>query len=168
MIHIVPLPKYSSKWTINKYNFNKSIWGILDHCVKWCINSSTLKKDEINVNLHLIKTDRMRQINKKYRGFDKPTNVIAFSSDPIPEEVNAPRDLGDIFLCEEIIIKEAKEQNKDFKDHLAHMVVHGTLHLLGYDHQNETEEARMRQKEIIVLSKMGIDNPYKSNIQKAE
>ena len=161
MIHIIPLPKYSNRWKINKYNFDKSILGFLDHCVKWCISSTAAKKDEINVNLRYINSNYMKHINKKYRGFDKPTNVLAFSSDSMPIEVDAPRDLGDIFLCREVIEREAKEQKKDFKNHLAHMVVHGTLHLLGYDHQEETEESRMKQKEIIVLSKMGIDNPYK-------
>lgn len=160
MIHILPLPAYFSKWMVNKYNFDKSLFGLLDHCVKWSIYCSPFKKDEATVNLHFISKNYMKYINKKYRGIDKPTNVLAFSSDSLPIESNSPRDLGDIFVCREIIEEEANKQNKDSKKHLAHMVVHGTLHLLGYDHENEDDELKMKNKEIYVLAKIGIDNPY--------
>lgn len=166
IIHILPLPSYSSKWKINKHNFEKSLHNFLDYCVKWSICSSPLKKDEITINLHLINKKYMQHINKKHRGIDKPTNVLAFSSDPLPVEIDAPRDLGDVFICREVIEQEAIDQNKRFQDHLAHMVVHGTLHLLGYDHEDENDEIKMKNKEIYVLSKLGIDNPY--SLQKAQ
>lgn len=103
----------------------------------------------------------VRELNKTYRGQDKPTNVLSFPSlpdtrHPIPDT----RYLGDIVLARQTIEREAREQAKTVRDHAAHLLVHGTLHLLGYDHMRKKEAEEMEAIEIKVLKKLGINNPY--------
>jgi probable rRNA maturation factor len=95
----------------------------------------------------------VKELNKQYRGKDKPTNVLSFPSDLAGE-------LGDIVFAFETIEKEAKEQQKTFRNHTAHLLVHGFLHLLGHDHMDEKEARIMENKEIKILKKLGINNPY--------
>ena len=95
----------------------------------------------------------IRELNHQFRGIDKPTNVLSFPDGEAGY-------LGDIAISLETIEREAAEQGKDSEDHLVHMVVHGILHLLGYDHENEEEAEAMEALEIIILSNLGIDNPY--------
>ena len=104
----------------------------------------------------------VQALNKAHRGKDKPTNVLSFPAydpnDPhVPGEVIH---LGDIVLAYETITHEAMEQNKSFEDHLTHLIVHGSLHLLGYDHEDDTEAQVMEALEIKILSTLGIKNPY--------
>ncbi len=94
----------------------------------------------------------IQELNRDFKNKDKPTNVLSFPMD-------GPM-LGDIVLARETIVIEAEQQHKKVEDHLSHLIVHGFLHLLGYDHMNETEAAEMEALEIKALSEMGIDNPY--------
>ena len=94
----------------------------------------------------------VRELNHTYRGFDKATNVLSFQGDG--------DDLGDIVLALETVEREAREQNKSFKTHAQHLLVHGTLHLLGYDHELEKEAAKMEKLEVKILKTLGICNPY--------
>ena len=96
----------------------------------------------------------MREFNFQFRGMDKPTNVLSF-----PDGMDGY--LGDIAISLETIEREADEQGKDPVDHLTHMVVHGILHLLGHDHEKKAEANKMESLEINILSRLGIDNPYK-------
>jgi len=103
----------------------------------------------------------IRELNKTYRGKNKPTNVLSFPSS-IPESriLNPESCLGDIILALETIEREAEAQGKSFKHHATHLIVHGVLHLLGHDHENEVMAADMERKEIKILKKLGISNPY--------
>lgn len=121
------------------------------------------------VNILLTDDAEMRKLNKQYRGFDKSTNVLSFPSLDA-KEISAllkdktqqtPIILGDIALAFEAIQHESQEQKKSFAQHLVHLVVHGTLHLLGYDHDNDEDALKMESLEIEILSDLMIPNPYK-------
>jgi probable rRNA maturation factor len=115
--------------------------------------------------LGLILTDdsEQRRLNRTYRGTDAPTNVLAFAlSDPAtPAPAGSPVLLGDVVLAFETIEREAAGQNKKLADHLAHLTVHGVLHLLGFDHQNEAEAAAMEAREVEILKIVGVADPYR-------
>ena len=103
----------------------------------------------------------LRALNKEWRGVDKPTNVLAFPA-PAPEAApGAPLLLGDVVLAFETVAREAIEQDKALADHLAHLVVHGVLHLLGFDHQAAADARRMEALEIAVLARLGVADPYR-------
>ena len=101
-------------------------------------------------------------LNASYRQQDKATNVLAFAADPQALATGQPALLGDIVICAPIVRAEALEQGKPLASHWAHMLVHGTLHLLGYDHQADVEAARMEGLETRILAAHGIANPYAS------
>ncbi len=96
----------------------------------------------------------VQTLNLKYRNIDKPTNVLSF---PTKDEAIA---LGDIIFAFETIDREAQEQHKTFKDHFAHLLVHGVLHLLGYDHAKPNAAETMEHLETEILNELGINNPY--------
>lgn len=103
------------------------------------------------------------ELNLQYRGKDKPTNVLSFPSD-IPEEILDmldARPLGDLVICIPVVLQEAEEQQKTPIHHFTHMLVHGVLHLLGYDHElGDVEAEEMESLEIAILAKLDIANPY--------
>jgi probable rRNA maturation factor len=101
-----------------------------------------------------------RRLNARYRGKDKPTNVLSFPPAPLP--VRESRPLGDLVICAQVVRSEAQEQRKPLKAHWAHLVVHGALHLIGYDHEREAEARRMERREIAVLRRLGFANPYRA------
>ncbi len=97
------------------------------------------------------------RINKKHRNFDKPTNILSF---PARFDEDEKIFLGDLVLSYEIIHKEIKETNVSFENYISHLIVHGILHLLGYEHNTEENATYMENSEIAILSKFGIPNPY--------
>ena len=104
-----------------------------------------------------------QQLNLEYRGKDKPTNVLSFPSD-LPDEIAAILDsfpIGDLVICIPVVLQEAIDQQKIPIEHFTHMLVHGTLHLMGYDHETSEQDAEeMEALEIEILKKLGFDNPY--------
>lgn len=109
------------------------------------------------LSIALSDDNQVQALNRDFRGKDKPTNVLSF---PMPEETGL---LGDVVLARQTLEREAAEQSKDFEDHLAHLVVHGVLHLYGFDHQNDADAADMEAREVRALAQLGIDNPYTSD-----
>ena len=105
------------------------------------------------VSITLVNDSEIKKINKKYRNINKPTNVLSF-------ELNDDVLLGDIFISIDTVRKEAKDEGISVPEHTAHMVVHGVLHLLGYDHMNDKDATRMEKKETNILKKLGYKNPY--------
>jgi probable rRNA maturation factor len=101
----------------------------------------------------------IRGLNKAWRGIDKATNVLSFPA-PTSLAATAPRQLGDLVLAHETIRMEARNEGKEFADHLAHLVVHGVLHLLGLDHMTDAEAAAMEACEIAALALLGVGDPY--------
>lgn len=119
---------------------------------------SLLDKQDSEVVYRFVDESEIIQLNKTYRGQNKATNVLSFPSD-LPKEIDELI-LGDVVICTNVITKEAKKQNKVFDDHLTHIALHGTLHLLGYDHIKDSEAEVMENLEIKILEKMKIANPY--------
>lgn len=113
---------------------------------------------EGSVSIKFLGKEEMQLMNKKFRSADYPTNVLAF---PIDNRLDLETDsLGDIAICHEVVLKEAKEQNKKVSDHMAHIFIHGVLHLLGHDHQKEVQAETMENLERKILSKIGVADPY--------
>lgn len=102
----------------------------------------------------------LRALNRQYRGKDRPTNVLSFPGDPADALPGEPVPLGDLALAYGTVAREASEQGKSVADHLTHLIVHGTLHVLGYDHETEDEAAEMEALEVRILSGFGISDPY--------
>ena len=100
-----------------------------------------------------------RRLNREYRGKDQPTNVLSFPASPVERELAAS--LGDLAICAAVVAGEAREQGKAPRAHWAHMVVHGVLHLHGYDHQSARDARRMEGLEVEILRGFGYQNPYR-------
>ena len=107
--------------------------------------------------------EESHKLNLEYRQKDKPTNVLSFPSD-LPDEMAQILDtfpIGDLVICIPVVLQEAIEQQKTPIEHFTHMLVHGTLHLMGYDHETSDEDAEeMEALEIEILKKLGFENPY--------
>lgn len=114
------------------------------------------------ISIVLADNDFVQELNKTYREKDKPTNVLSFPQTEIDEFDSAIGEvsLGDIIIAYGVIERETQEQAKDFDDHLRHMLVHGTLHLMHFDHIHDEEAEEMESLEIEILRKMNIKNPY--------
>lgn len=115
------------------------------------------------VSVRIVDDAEIRELNSRYRGKDRPTNVLAFPAalDDLP---GLPRDsallLGDLVICAPVVRREAEEQGKLPAHHWAHMLVHGFLHLVGFDHQEDDEASVMEALEIRILADQGLGNPY--------
>jgi probable rRNA maturation factor len=119
------------------------------------------------LGVRVVGSAESRRLNARYRGKDKPTNVLSFSppfalraSGGRPSE-REQRPLGDLVICAQVVRSEARQQGKHLQAHWAHLVVHGALHLIGYDHEREAEAKRMERREIAVLRRLGFANPYR-------
>ena len=113
------------------------------------------------VSLLLCDDARIREINREWRGLDKPTNVLSFPAAPRALLAKSPA-VGDIAIAHETVAREAVEEGKTFRDHYMHMVAHGFLHLLGYDHETDAEAEEMEGLEISILGALGVADPYAS------
>jgi probable rRNA maturation factor len=126
-----------------------------------------LQKRQWALSVRVVGSAESRKLNRLWRGKDKPTNVLSFPSEILTAGSQLPVDdaqeawsLGDLAICAPVVAREAKEQGKVLQAHWAHMVVHGTLHLLGYDHENDRDAERMESCEISILAQFGYPNPY--------
>jgi probable rRNA maturation factor len=125
---------------------------------QWASTALSVIDDACELSIRLVDEAESAELNGQYRGKDYPTNVLSFPFDaPV---ALSPRLLGDLVICVQVVEKEAKEQDKLPAHHWAHMVVHGCLHLLGYDHIEDEEAEEMEALEIKLLASLDIANPY--------
>jgi probable rRNA maturation factor len=108
----------------------------------------------------LANDETVRALNRRHRGIDRPTNVLSFPIGTAPAG-GLPRMLGDVVLADGVLLREARDQGKTALEHLSHLVVHGVLHLLGYDHEADPEADTMEALEVRALATLGIPNPYR-------
>ncbi len=117
--------------------------------------------EDASVAILLADDPTLADLNKRFRGIDKPTNVLSFEPEgDFPGASDEPRHIGDIAIAYETVAREAIDQDKTLEHHLCHMIVHGTLHLLGYDHQVTDEQRRMEALERTILTELGVPDPY--------
>jgi probable rRNA maturation factor len=113
--------------------------------------------------LRVVGTTESRRLNAHFRGKDRPTNVLSFPAPRLPAaRGSGRRPLGDLVICARLLRREARVQGKSLRAHWAHLVVHGALHLIGYDHERARDARRMERREIAVLRRLGFANPYRS------
>ena len=114
--------------------------------------------EDCELSIRIVDAAESQQLNRDYRGKDKPTNVLSFPFEsPVPLQ---PRLLGDLVICAPVVTAEAAQQGKAEMHHWAHLTIHGCLHLLGYDHINDDEAEQMENREIAILRQFNIENPY--------
>ncbi|MFD1622170.1 rRNA maturation RNase YbeY [Thalassotalea marina] len=125
---------------------------------RWVDVALSAASSPFELTIRVVDSQESQALNSQYRGKDKPTNVLSFPFE-VPEgvEINL---LGDLIICAPVVEQEAIEQRKKTNDHWAHMVIHGCLHLLGYDHIDDDEAEEMEALEIEKLNMLAINNPY--------
>lgn len=127
---------------------------------QWATAAVQPKSDEVEMTVRIVDEAESHALNLNYRGKDRPTNVLSFPFE-CPDEVELPL-LGDLVICRQVVEREAQEQDKPVMAHWAHMVVHGSLHLLGYDHIEDDEAEEMESLETQIMTELGFADPYLS------
>src|SRR5688500_3719166 len=130
----------------------------------WAAAALGRKGEGREIAVRVVASRESRELNRQWRGKDKPTNVLSFPA-PAQSKRGKPADfrlpLGDLVICADVVRREAVLRGKPVEAHWAHLVVHGSLHLIGYDHEaGKREQMRMERREISVLKNFGIGNPY--------
>ena len=129
-----------------------------EQIVQWATAAVQPEGDEVEMTVRIVDESESHDLNLTYRGKDRPTNVLSFPFE-CPDEVELPL-LGDLVICRQVVEREAAEQEKPLMSHWAHMVVHGSLHLLGYDHIEDNEAEEMESLETQIMQGLGFDDPY--------
>ena len=127
----------------------------------WALAALEPLQRSVELVIRVVDAAESRQLNSQYRGQDKPTNVLSFPFEAPP--VVESNHLGDLVICAPVVRKEADAQHKREQHHWAHMVVHGVLHLRGYDHQGDEDASEMEALEKQVLEQLGVPDPYRES-----
>ena len=148
---------------------------IVDDLQKWCVaaiqtsfieRKKLIKSGGVTIVVRVVDDVEGVELNQTYRHKPTTTNILSFPYElpeellAIPEIQNQPTHLGDLVVCESVVNKEAEEQNKTLQQHWAHLIVHGVLHLQGYDHIEDKEAEYMESLEVATLKQLGFQNPY--------
>ncbi len=141
-------------------------WHNLLHKILQQVIEDSGIQTKVEVSVLLTNNDEIHALNLEYRGKNKPTNVLSFPNLSEDELRNLPKNppypimLGDLALAFETLLEESNLEKKPFLDHFNHLIVHGMLHLLGYDHESDDDAMCMQEKEIIILKSLNVNNPY--------
>ena len=129
----------------------------------WLKASLIKNYNNISINIVIVSTQRSQELNLCYRNIDKPTNVISLEYPTSSPSESYHILMGDLILCDDIIVKEAQSQHKSIIEHYAHMIIHGMLHLQGLDHENTIDAEHMEALEVSIMAQFGFANPYTLN-----
>ncbi|MDH5514828.1 MAG: rRNA maturation RNase YbeY [Gammaproteobacteria bacterium] len=130
-----------------------------DSIRRWAASVLKSQAAPVELVIRIVDEAEMTALNRQYRGKDGPTNVLSFSSEMPPEVESAM--IGDIVICAPVVMSECVLQNKEPDAHWAHLVIHGVLHLLGYEHDSDDEAQRMESVEVRLLGDLGFADPYR-------
>ena len=130
----------------------------LEQIEQWATAAVQPESDDVEMTVRIVDEAESQTLNRTYRAKDRPTNVLSFPFE-CPTEVSLPL-LGDLVICRQVVEYEAAEQEKPLMSHWAHMVVHGSLHLLGYDHIDDSEAEEMESLETKIMQGLGFVDPY--------
>jgi len=148
-------------WNTDGTQWQKIIEETLEEAFK---TMALAPEVEVEISIYLTMDQEVQQLNKKFRGYDKPTNVLSFPSNisqqPFHPEESGVYILGDIVLAYETIAQEAHDQRKELQAHFRHLLIHGLLHLFGYNHEEVEEAKTMESLEVKILSRLKVANPY--------
>ena len=136
----------------------------LETMTKWAtvaLKTGGRTKDS-EITIRMVDSKEIHELNATYRHVDRPTNILSFPFE-LPEGIEDLPLLGDLVVCKEVLERECKEQNKTLEEHFAHLIVHGCLHLLGYDHIEEEDAKEMEPLEVKAMAELGYENPYKDD-----
>lgn len=137
-----------------------SVKGLMTPLVMKAVRFAWLGEGKASVNLALVDLQTSQTLNHEWRGKDKPTNILSFPFE-LPEGWEDRQQLlGDLVVCVPVVQQEADQQGKVLAEHMAHLLVHGLLHLQGYDHEMEAEAEQMEALETAILAQLGIHDPY--------
>lgn len=157
---VVPITVADPAWNTAgdiRATVRRAAWAVIRELAE----SGPVESGPLEISILLTGDAEIRVLNRDYRKADRATNVLAFASGEPPAAPGAPRLLGDVVLAYGTVCREAEEGKRDFCDHLAHLVVHGVLHLLGYDHVAVTGAEAMERAEVRILATLGIGDPYR-------
>ena len=145
---------------IEVQRINVSSWVPSDEELQlWAEKALIDYQQDTEIVIRVVDIQEMSGLNQQYRHKTGPTNILSFPFE-VPEGIEGLDLLGDLVVCSEVLEGEAKAQNKKLKDHWAHIIIHGILHLTGYDHINKADALEMEAKEVYLLQQLMIDNPY--------
>ena len=139
------------------YQINNNLIEKLNNVFLIICNEERLS--DCSINLKIVNDQEMEELNNRFRKKNSSTNVLSFTNEDISK--NVTRNLGDVAINYEYVKREAKEYNKTFDNHMIHMLIHGIYHILGFGHENDETADIMENKEILLLKKLNINNPYK-------
>ncbi|WP_375646299.1 rRNA maturation RNase YbeY [Bartonella sp. AA56HLJMS] len=142
------------------WNDEKMLYNITEKALMATMHHVSLENVVSEISLLFTDDEHMAQINAQWRNKNKSTNVLSFPAFPLKVGNRPGPILGDIIIARETVVFEAEKEGKTFQDHLIHMIVHGILHLLGYDHETDDEAYKMEKLEREILQKLSIKDPY--------
>ncbi|WP_317992784.1 rRNA maturation RNase YbeY [Bartonella gliris] len=142
------------------WNDEKMLYNITEKALKTTMHHVSLENVVSEISLLFTDDKHMAKINALWRNKNKPTNVLSFPAFPLKAGDPPGLMLGDIIIARETVALEAEKEGKSFQDHLTHMIVHGVLHLLGYNHETDDEAYYMEKLEREILQKLAIKDPY--------
>ena len=129
----------------------------------WASTAAGRRAAGRELGLRVVGASESRRLNAHFRGRDQPTNVLSFPPPRLPRAAaGSSLPLGDLVICARVLRAEARAQDKTLRAHWAHLIVHGTLHLVGYEHERDADAQRMERREVAVLRRLGFANPYRS------